>query len=239
MGRIAAFLTLACVLLGFALIANIVQAALIHGTIYDLALDQESDVRVRINTIPQQFLIAKNGDYSFDVPKGDYVITAYTRDSYAQENISIEDETGNYTIDIILEPSIDTPLTIDTNFSDVSSDIPNEKNTVVWRSVFIILLLLGVIIGVYLLSKKYIKNKTTTPILKTEIEFTDIAQQDMYGKNVLQFIKKHTRTTQKELRKNIPLSEGKISLIVSELETDGKIRKIKKGRGNILIFVKE
>ena len=44
------------------------------------------------------------------------------------------------------------------------------------------------------------------------------------------------RTTQKEIRKKIPLSEAKISLMISELEAKGKVQKIKKGRGNIIVL---
>lgn len=44
------------------------------------------------------------------------------------------------------------------------------------------------------------------------------------------------RVTQKELRKAFPLSEGKVSLMITELEHKGVVEKIKKGRGNILIL---
>lgn len=44
------------------------------------------------------------------------------------------------------------------------------------------------------------------------------------------------RATQKELRKDLPFSEAKVSLMVSELEHDGKVTKIRKGRGNIIIL---
>ena len=44
------------------------------------------------------------------------------------------------------------------------------------------------------------------------------------------------RTTQKYIRKQIPLSEAKISLMIAELEHKGIIEKIKKGRGNIIIL---
>ncbi|MBU0461991.1 MAG: transcriptional regulator, partial [Nanoarchaeota archaeon] len=50
--------------------------------------------------------------------------------------------------------------------------------------------------------------------------------------------KNEGRITQKELRKEIPLSEAKISLLISELEHKSKIEKIKKGRGNIIILKK-
>lgn len=60
-----------------------------------------------------------------------------------------------------------------------------------------------------------------------------------YEDKIFEIIQTEKRITQKELRKNIPLSEAKISLVITELESLGKIRKIKQGRGNIIIFVKE
>ncbi len=54
---------------------------------------------------------------------------------------------------------------------------------------------------------------------------------------VLSIIKKEGgRTTQKEIRKQVPLSEAKISLILTELEHEGRIKKIKKGRGNVVVL---
>ena len=47
---------------------------------------------------------------------------------------------------------------------------------------------------------------------------------------------KHKRTTQKEIRKIIPLSEAKISLMITDLESRDLIKKVKKGRGNIIIL---
>ncbi|MEK6959587.1 MAG: hypothetical protein AABX47_00300 [Nanoarchaeota archaeon] len=44
------------------------------------------------------------------------------------------------------------------------------------------------------------------------------------------------RATQKELRKDLPFSEAKVSLMVSELEHEGVVTKIRKGRGNIIIL---
>ncbi|MBI2659421.1 MarR family transcriptional regulator, partial [Candidatus Woesearchaeota archaeon] len=39
--------------------AGLVNAATIHGTIYDLSLRKLSNVRVEINTSPKQFLVAQ------------------------------------------------------------------------------------------------------------------------------------------------------------------------------------
>lgn len=54
---------------------------------------------------------------------------------------------------------------------------------------------------------------------------------------VVSFIKKEGgRATQKEIRKEFPLSEGKVSLMISDLEEKGVVKRIKKGRGNIVVL---
>jgi len=53
-------------------------------------------------------------------------------------------------------------------------------------------------------------------------------------RQVLEIIQREHRLTQKELRKKLPWSEAKVSLIVADLEERGLIKKLKKGRGNIL-----
>jgi uncharacterized membrane protein len=56
-------------------------------------------------------------------------------------------------------------------------------------------------------------------------------------RQVLAILEKHDgRITQLDLRKALPYSEAKVSLIVSDLESRGLVKKIKKGRGNVLIL---
>lgn len=47
------------------------------------------------------------------------------------------------------------------------------------------------------------------------------------------------RMTQKDMRKRLKYSEGKVSLMLLDLEKRGRIQKIKKGRGNIIFLVEE
>jgi uncharacterized membrane protein len=62
-------------------------------------------------------------------------------------------------------------------------------------------------------------------------------EEDEDLKRVIDVLKSEGgRATQKEVRKHIPLSEAKVSLIITELEAKGFIEKIKKGRGNIIIL---
>lgn len=47
------------------------------------------------------------------------------------------------------------------------------------------------------------------------------------------------RMTQKDMRKRLNYSEGKVSLMLLDLEKRGRIQKFKKGRGNIIFLVEE
>ena len=88
--------------------------------------------------------------------------------------------------------------------------------------------------------KNYHRYESTTRMEnKKETKRDNLTKTDEYSEKIFSLIKEHKRMTQKELRKEIPLSEAKISLVVTELEHEGKIKKIRKGRGNIIIFVRE
>ncbi|HLD33627.1 MAG TPA: hypothetical protein VJB66_02795, partial [Candidatus Nanoarchaeia archaeon] len=54
---------------------------------------------------------------------------------------------------------------------------------------------------------------------------------------VIDFLKSQDgRSTQKDIRKQFPQSEAKISLMIADLENRKLVEKIKKGRGNIVIL---
>jgi len=228
------------------LCSSIVDAAIISGSIYDLALQPESNVIVEINTIPKQMLVSKSGDYAFNVKPGNYTLYAHTTVSGSEESIIVDDD-GNYTLDIILgENMIDlSDFTLPESNINVSLDNPKEKT----NNTFVILLIIVLIIilcaaGIYLFTyfKKAKSSKHESITHDNSKHKSDSISEkplDEYEHKILSIIKKEKRTTQKDLRKEIPLSEAKISLIITDLESKGKVRKIKKGRGNILIFVKD
>ncbi|MBN2488065.1 MAG: winged helix-turn-helix transcriptional regulator, partial [Methanosarcinaceae archaeon] len=56
--------------------------------------------------------------------------------------------------------------------------------------------------------------------------------------DILDIIRSHDgRMTQKELRGRLKYSEGKVSLMLFDLEKRGSIEKFKRGRGNVIILV--
>ena len=205
------------------LFPNIVFSATIYGTIYDFSLDKAKDVRVEIDTEPRQFYISKNGSYAFNVPNGDYKVAA-TRyignllSASVSENITIKDD-GSYVLDLILFPSLEDEFEDDI---DIIDPFPERKLN-------LILLLILFIIVVFIIF--YIKSKKK--ITKEKYEDVDLEK-------IIKIIKQEGgRTTQKDIRKEIPLSEAKISLMIAELEHKGIVEKIKKGRGNIIILKKK
>jgi len=218
------------------LCVNVSYAAIISGSIYDLSLQKESNVIIEINTVPKQVSVSKDGDYTFNVNNGNYTLHAYTELSEANESIIIDQE-GNFTLDIILEDKIlylqkDIKLAdYDLNISTNNPSENNAKNSVfTWIGSIILLIALLLIILILFLRNKDSRESSKKNVVEEQL--------DEFEHKLLSIIKKNKRITQKDLRREIPLSEAKISLIISDLESKGKIRKIKKGRGNIIIFIK-
>ena len=228
--KILTYLFLAIFLISF------VNAATIQGTIYDLSLKRLNNVRVEINTSPKQFLVAQNGTYSFNVPNGFYTIKAQliqknTIIESVQENLSIK-QPGDYVLDLILFPDIEEGVEeIDI---DVSKDVVEEsKDDNILLIGFIVLFVSGILLIIV-----YYKRTRNQEIVKQEE--TEIKEKEEYEEDLQQIIKiikqEGGRATQKDIRKQIPFSEAKISLMISELEHKGFVEKIKKGRGNIIIL---
>lgn len=211
------------------------SAAVIHGTVYDLSLDKAENTVVEINTEPKQQFVSKNSTYFFSVPAGEYTLTAKQYEgnilaANAEENITVKEQ-GDFVIDLILFPSFeeDEELLAESDF-DIDTDLVVEEPNYVW--VFIVIA--AVIILFFLMRMR------GTELIKSRkhMEEEEAAEAEEL-KKVLLFIKKEGgRTTQKEIRKSFPQSEAKISLILTELEEYEKIKKIKKGRGNIVILKK-
>ena len=222
-------------------------ATTIHGTIYDMSLEEAVDVRVSVDTSPTQIYISKNGFYSFQIPQGDYTITAeqYSNDfiiASTQEPLIVSDE-GEYVLDLILLPLFEETEDDETEFIEDSTDEIIDKPQYNLIPAIILLILICLTLLYLFLKKNKIKpkkkpkaksQKRSQKPKKQQHPKTVQLPQDL--SDLYNFIRKHKRTTQKEIRKTIPLSEAKISLMITDLESRKLIKKIKKGRGNIIIL---
>jgi len=221
-------------LISLALMLSISSAATVYGTIYDWStLEPLKDCIIEVNSTPAQQLISKDGNYSFQLPIGNYQITAkyYENNSLLLEStdkVSVVSD-GNYLMDIIMFPAIDLgePL-----FNETDPNLEEQylfTNQDDWMNIVFFLIVLTVVI--LLLASKIRTRKREEPGEALAEEPVKLSKE---ARQVLEIIQKEQRTTQKELRKKLPWSEAKVSLIVADLEERGLIKKIKKGRGNIL-----
>lgn len=210
---------------------NIVNAATIHGTIYNTELTKVSNVIMEIDSIPKQRFVSENGEYSFNLQEGVYTITAIAyydnEENTAEESITIEGE-GEYVLDLFLFPNYEDLDNLD---FDVVKDLEEPKTSTWWIYLIVAVLLIALFFIFKIKFKKSLLKKASGKVEDgEEIEETDEVLDKIYD-----IIKKENRISQKELRKRTNLSEAKVSLIISQLESENKIKKIKKGRSNILV----
>lgn len=204
------------------------SAATLQGTIYDENLEV---TRAMVTlTSPEQRMLAEEGSYSFDVSPGNYTLFVASVDGSvtATEYILIPEE-GAYTYDLFLFGDLE--LDLDSGLEIVAEPLIQEEDLTPPTDVsgvlerLLIILLLG-LFGYFAWKRIQVRAVDEQP------DADDLVER------VLAIIASEGRISQKDLRARFSESEAKISLVVSELEADGKIKKIKKGRGNILVLVK-
>lgn len=205
-----------------------VYGATIEGRVYDWStLEPLNNVIVEVNTIPSQTHVVTDGTYSFDILPGTYNLSASyyhnnILDLQTKEVLLVTGE-GHFTLDLILFPVDevefffeDNDLSLDEIFVNEESKDPFDRR----------ILIAGFIIVLSLLILRANKRKKTEhhselpEDLQTLLRILDINQG---------------RMTQLEIRKKMDLSEAKISLMITDLEARGLVKKIKKGRGNVII----
>ncbi len=232
-----------------AVLINGAHAATMHGTIYEWS-DFEKPLKnaiVEVNSTPPQYMVSTTGTYSFNLSPGNYSIRAkYYRNNileYAAEEEMIIDREGDFIHDILLFPPTDSEYEMlgDINLTkDVELKNDPELNS---YFVFILMFVLLVILVFYKLRKK----KPVSPVPDEPLEIPSVKTPENMEelktielpedlKNLYDLILgMGGRTTQKELRKKIAFSEAKVSLMIADLEDRGLIKKIRRGRSNIII----
>lgn len=221
----------------FALIP-LVHGASISGEIYDIELNKVTEAILEISTTPAQRIVVTDGSYNVELGQGTYTV-------YAKYNIGDEEfaaveqiivaEEGNYVYDLILFPDLSEDEEIINsveNDFDVDSAPLNGSPMSYPILVFIIALLICTLLyfAIKFIIDHYKRNRM-------RLEEMPTSELDEELEKMLAFIKKEKgRVTQRDLRNEFPLSEAKISLMITDLERHGKVQKIKKGRGNVILL---
>ena len=203
----------------------VVYSAQIYGNIYHWeTFEPLGGVVVEVNTTPEQVMISREGDYSFSVPEGIYALRArYYENNLlkleAEEVLQVP-QNGSYRIDLILFPTLEEEFL----FDDIDVSILEEgkqNNRSTWMAIAV-LIISAIFLGYYIKKRGKEEGPENLP--------EDLAR-------VLEIIKSEGgRVKQSELRKRLACSEAKLSLMLTDLEHRGRIKKIKKGRGNIVIL---
>jgi uncharacterized membrane protein len=238
------------------------QAAKVYGSIYEWS-DLEKPlknviVEVEENATRVQYKVSSDGAYSFDIAPGSYVLRAkyYINNILefsGEENLQIDKPDDSRNLDLLLFPLTDQDyeylgdinLTgeLETNEQDITNYI-----SIIFVILFIVLIF-GALIFHFLGKKRMMKSDILLPVIPESDEFPPEPPentvkpienktgelpddlQELYD----MILKKGGRTTQKEIRKDSKYGEAKVSLMLADLEDRGFVKKIKKGRSNIII----
>ena len=234
--------------------------ATIHGAVYDADYNLITDVQLNINSTPKQSHISKNGAYFFFVPLGTYEITAekfFQKELIFSANNTIDlTKDGEFQSDIIIGDIFVDDIPREEDLGPSLLTLLRARFGMVFYGAAVLILILILMAGFFVI-RYFIKNKPKLVISLGEdstempkdvhnigtffsvdkVEKKPFIEKYYDTETVLKAIREEGgRTTQKDIRKRIPLSEAKVSLLISELEMKGKIKKIKKGRGNIIIL---
>jgi len=209
------------------------EATTLHGNIYDFDLNIVKNSIIIVDSEPKQTIVAKEGEYSFTLNPGSYIVTAFVVDgneitAKAEEKIVISQE-GDFVLDLIVFPSFGDLEEL-LNQSDLEVVEPFEEQEFPYWIFLIFVILILAVIGY----KKFYRKKEEK---KKEDEKKN--EEDESAKITAFIQKEGGRVNQKDIRKQSNLSEAKISLLISELESKGLVKKIKKGRGNIIVLEKK
>lgn len=231
-------------LLMFLIIIPSTLGAHVYGTVYDLSLEPVPGAVVEVNTTPSQRYLSSDGLYGFDLQPGSYLLTASELRAesviaFAEEEVVVESE-GSFVLDLILYPEIlDESELLD---PDVLALVEEDfEETPLWFmisvSVAVTLIIIVMVILIVLKGKALVEMfKIAAVSLRKKQEPHADMPPDLQEAYIL-ISAAGGRITQRELRKKIPLSEAKVSLMVAELVELGYVKKFRRGRGNVLVLV--
>jgi uncharacterized membrane protein len=221
------------VILAVVAMSCLAPAATIHGASYDYNLDVLKGTVLKVNTTPEQSIVMPDGEYSIELPVGGYSLKAgyYVNGRLAmsdEQNVTVVDN-GDYVIDFILLPEFDFNESIfgdEEGIGDIDAGESEEAGEGDYTLVIIALLgIIAILAVIYI-----IRGKPAEAAAKGAApEIPEDLQQaiDIIGES-------GGRMNQKDLRNRLPYSEAKVSLMVSDLESRGIVKRFKKGRGNII-----
>ncbi|MDD2655383.1 MAG: hypothetical protein PHQ80_01815 [Candidatus ainarchaeum sp.] len=220
----------------FALFA-VLHAATLQGNVYSAdSFDAVQGALVKAEGASTYQVLSSDGTYSMQVVPGAYNISAYyyengTLKGYAEDGIAVGAEGASYDIVLFSPDEFEGIEGFET--AELDENIPEVRNEG-WTPALaggLVLLVVIVAGAAYFLFVK--KKAEKAPAMERKREL------DGEEKKVLEILKgSEGMRNQKELREILKCTDTKISLLISSLEAQGYVKRIKKGRENIVKLVK-
>ena len=235
--------------LAILLCLTLLHSTTMHGEIFD-----GNDVKPLNNTL----ITVENQEgstiyqkvfhrqYSMEISPGKYTMRAYyysnnTLEFYTQHSFEASGETMEFDLILIpyelqkLTPGFTPPPLENKTLIDGAYDEElgvGDYGYLVYVFVGVVLIVIVYSLYRYFESKQVKPKKRKEKVKKEPIKRHEL---DEDSRKVLKILKENEgRMIQKEIREILNFSETKMSLIVAELEAMGIIKRIKKGRKNIL-----
>lgn len=245
-------------LVAFLLVLTLIEATPLFGDIYNGdTFSKLNNARIRIEgPVSSQFIASSN--YSIDLPPGNYtIIASYFKDGkldlYTEEKLSISDRGIRF--DLVLLPyALQALIPMDTESdSEVLSPKPSSFFPLSIEIIVTVLIIVILATAFYLWHQSKTKKQSHILATETKMEKEEIVQSkkdtlasqepyylDADSRKLLDILKTQGgRILQKELRDILKISESAMSLMLSELESVGYIKRFKRGRENLVKLVKE
>jgi uncharacterized membrane protein len=205
--------------------------ATVHGSIYDFwdfTPMENVWIEVYSNSV-LRYRELHHETYAVSLPPGAYILkgkhysgTVLIYDT--EENIVLH-ENDNLLLDLIMFPAFEENDVPEILLPEIEEE---EVEAYLWVGVGVLLVIAiaGAAIGYYVTKMPAIITRPAKVVgLPADLqELVDIIRAN------------GGRMNQVELRKKLPYSEAKVSLMLSDLEDRGVIRRIKRGRGNIIVL---
>lgn len=219
----------------FALFA-VLHAANLSGSVYSMdSFDAVRGVVIKAEGASTYQTFSMDGSYEMDIPAGEYTVKAFyyvegNLEGYAEDRITLGGGGASY--DFVLFAPDEFESVVGFDVPEVDEEIPEQKQD--WTP-FIVggAVLLVAVAAYFLFGKKKDEEKgvqgeeENLPPQKHEL--------DEEEKRVLEILKgSEGMRNQKELREIMKCTEAKMSLLISGLEAQGYVKRIKKGRENIV-----
>ena len=186
-------------------------------------------------------MVLEEGEYSMELPPGEYEIGAYYYDEASlkycfKERVAVSGERMQY--DLVLFPPSEVEEIVPYNIGEGSENgfADDSAMQVIAGTIILLFFLFGFVLYYFIFNKK--TDEAVTGMKELGRPAEPRGELDSEEKGVLKILKtSEGMSTQKELQRIMKCTDTKINLLVSSLEARGLVKRIKKGREKIVKLI--